>query len=419
MHNKESQQLNKAGPRFFYGYVIVVVAFLILVVSFSVNVSFGLFFTPVLRELGWSRAMISGAYSLSMIIYGVLGIATGRLSDRFGPRLVITVCGFLVGGGCLLMSQVNSLWLLYLAYGVIIGTGLSGVWVPQMSLVARWFTRRRSLMTGIVVAGGGISQLVAPPLISRLIAGYDWRLSFVIMGGVVLVFMVVAAQFLRRDPAHMGQQAFGSTQEIQQVWHTQIKDFSFKESVYTSQFWITAMIFLSYGFGVSAIMVHIVPYAIDLKISAISAANILAVLGGTSIAGNYVLGGLADRIGNRAIFIIGSAMLTAALLLLIFTGEEWVLYLFAVIFGFAFGGMGAGESPLIAKLFGVGSLGLIYGVIHVGFTIGGGLGPFLSGYLFDITGTYQLSFIVCAALAVVCLAMALILRQNKRFNSRI
>jgi len=239
------------------------------------------------------------------------------------------------------------------------------------------------------------------------------------MGGVVLVFMVVAAQFLRRDPAHMGQQAFGSTQEIKQVWHTQIKDFSFKESVYTSQFWITAMIFLSYGFGVSAIMVHIVPYAIDLKISAISAANILAVLGGTSIAGNYVLGGLADRIGNRAIFIIGSAMLTAALLLLIFTGEEWVLYLFAVIFGFAFGGMGAGESPLIAKLFGVGSLGLIYGVIHVGFTIGGGLGPFLSGYLFDITGTYQLSFIVCAALAVVCLAMALILRQNKRFNSRI
>jgi len=172
--NNEISQPHKTGPGFFYGYIVVIVAFLILVVSFSLHSTYGLFFTPMLAELGWTRAMTSGAFSLSMIIYGVLGIVTGGLADKLGPRVVMTLCGVLLGLGCLLMSQVNTLWQLYLFYGVIVGIGLSGVWVPQLSCVARWFVKRRSLMTGIVIAGAGISQLVAPPVISRLIANYDW-----------------------------------------------------------------------------------------------------------------------------------------------------------------------------------------------------------------------------------------------------
>lgn len=274
-------------------------------------------------------------------------------------------------------------------------------------------------MTGIVVAGTGISQLIAPPVISRLIAAYDWRLSYAIMGGVVLVSMVLAAQFLRRDPAQMGQRPYGAGEETQQVVKSETNDFSFKEAVYTAQFWIAVVIFFSYGFGFSAILVHIVPHAIELKISAVRAANILAVMGGISILGNYVLGSVADRIGNRHVFIIGAALMAASLFLLVPGREEWMLYLFAVVFGFAFGGMAAAESPLIARLFGVRSHGLIYGVIHVGFTIGGALGPFLSGYIFDKTGSYQMAFVVCAALAIVCLIMAAVLRPTKRLGGRI
>ena len=419
MDNNEVRQLRKTGPRFFYGYIVVIVASLILVVSFSLNNTFGLFFTPMLTELGWTRAMTSGAFSLSMIIYGVLGIVTGGLADRFGPRVVMTLCGFLLGLGCLLMSQVSALWQLYLFYGVIIGIGMSGVWVPQMSSVARWFVRRRSLMTGIVIAGTGISQLIAPPAISRLIAAYDWRLSYVILGGVVLLSMVLAAQFLRRDPAQVGQRPYGAGEGTQQELKSETKDFSLKEAVYTVQFWIASMIFLCYGFGFSAILVHIVPYAIELEISAVIAANILAVMGGISILGNYVLGGVADRIGNRHVFIIGSVLMAAALLWLVPAREEWTLYLFAIVFGFAFGGMSAAESPLIARLFGVSSHGLVYGVIHVGFTIGAALGPFLSGYIFDVTGSYQVAFLVCAALAIASLTMAAVLRPTKRLGGRI
>jgi len=417
--DKEVHQPRKTEPRFFYGYIVVIVGCFILVMSFGPHTAFGLFFNPLIAEFGWSRALTSGAFSLSMIIYGVLGIVVGGLTDRFGPRLVVTVCGFLIGLGYLLMAKTSALWHLYLFYGVITGVGMSGVWVPQMSSVARWFVKRRSLMTGIVVAGTGISQLVAPPVISRLIATYDWRLSYVIIGGVVLVTVVLAAQFLRRDPARMGMLPYGADGEEKQVLEPETGDFSFGEAVGTVQFWAVFVLLFCSGFGFISIMVHIVPHAIELEISAISAANILVIMGGLGIPGNYVLGSLADRIGNRWIFIIGFMVMAAALFCLVLARELWMLYLFAVVFGFVFGGMSTVESPLVAGIFGLNSHGLIYGVIHVGFTVGAALGPFLTGYIFDITGGYQLAFLICAASGVLGVLSAAVLRPTKRLGGRI
>jgi len=419
MDNKEVLRPHKAEPRFFYGYVVVFVAFLILVVSFGPHSAFGLFFNPLLAEFGWTRAMTSGAFSLSMIVYGVLGIVVGGLNDRFGPRLVVTTCGFLVGLGYMLTSQVSTLWHLYLCYGVIVGIGMSGVWVPQMSSVARWFVKRRSLMTGIVIAGAGMSQLITPPIVSRLIAAYDWRLSYVIMGGAILVIMVIAAQFLRRDPAQMGLLPYGENEEKQQGLQSATNDFSFNEAVKTAQFWLAFMLLFCSGFGFMAIMVHIVPHAIELEISAISAANILALMGGAGILGNYVMGGVADRIGNRLVFLICFILMVGALFLLMPARELWMLYIFAVIFGFAFGGIGTVESPLVAGLFGLSSHGLIYGVVHVGFTVGASVGPLLAGHIFDLTLSYQGAFWSCAAVGVVGIVLALILRPTKRLGGRI
>ena len=110
-----------------------------MVVSFATYNSFGIFFTPLSADFGWNRAVTSGAFSLSMFIYGILGIIVGALNDRFGPRVVLTFCGILLGLGYLLMSQISALWQLYLLLGVIIGTGMSGVWVPLLSTVAKWF----------------------------------------------------------------------------------------------------------------------------------------------------------------------------------------------------------------------------------------------------------------------------------------
>jgi len=387
-----------------------------MVVSWATYNSFGVFFNPLLEEFGWNRAVTSGAFSLSMFIYGVLGIVVGVLNDRFGPRVVLTICGILLGLGYLLMSQVSTIWQLHLFWGVIIGIGMSGVWVPLLSTVARWFDKRRTLMTGIVIAGLGIGGLIGPPIVSYLIATYGWPLSFIIVGIAVLLFVVIAAQFLKRGPALMKQLPEGESEGKYQAAKSVTSSFSFKEAVKTTQFWIVFGIFFCYGFGTYAIVVHIVQHAIDLKISPVSAANILAVRGAVVILGNYILGALADRVGNRRIYIIGLVMMSAALLWLPIAREEWMLYLFIFVAGFASGGMGASESPITAWLFGMSSHGLIYGVVHVGFTIGAAAGPFISGYIFDLTGSYQLAFLTCAAFGVIGLILTVILRPTTKLE---
>lgn len=419
MNTNEIQQLSKTKSKFFYGYVIVIAAFVILLVSPGIHNAFGIFLNPLLTEFGWSRGMTSGAFSLSMIVYGVLGIAMGGLTDRFSPRLVVTICGILLGLGYFLISQLHSLWQLYLFLGVIVGIGMSGVWIPQMSTIARWFVKRRSMMTGIVVAGLGISQLITPPIVSRLVAAYDWRLSYAILGGAVLIVMVIAAQFLKHDPAQMGQLPYSENKGRKQELRPETQSYSFQKAISTPQFWMAFMILFCSGFGYTAIMIHIVPHAIDLKISALSAANILATMGGTSIIGNYVLGGAADRIGNRKVFISGFILVALTEFWLVSAGEQWMLYLIAVVFGFAIGGLSTVESPLVASVFGLSSHGLIYGVIHVGFTIGAAIGPFITGYIFDLTASYQIAFVVCIVVAVVGFILAVFLRSTKELHARL
>jgi len=419
MPDTKVYQSLKTEPRFFYGYIVVVVAFFIMVVTWAVYYSFGVFFKPLLNEFGWTHAVISGAFSLSMTIYGVLGIVVGVLNDRFGPRVVLTLCGVLLGLGYLLMSQLSALWQMYLFYGLIVGTGMSGVWVPQLSTVARWFVGRRTLMTGIVLAGVSIGQLIGPPVSTRLIAVYDWRPSYIMLGSVAFLLVVLFAQFMRRDPTQMGQLPYGADKGKQVELTSDTRAFSLREAAYTVQFWVAFGIFFCFGFGVFAIVVHIVPHAIELGIPATSAATILSCRGGMGLVGNYVLGSIADRIGNRQIFIVGFIMILAALLWLVPAKELWMLYLFAIIFGFASGGMAASESPLAAWLFGLTSHGLIYGVVHLGFTAGAAVGPVLTGYIFDLTGSYKWAFLLCAAFAIAGIVLAALLHPTRRPHGRI
>lgn len=415
MTSRETNQSPNTAPKFFYGYVIVAVTFIIMVLSWGLYIVFGVFFDPLLVEFGWTRAMISGAYSLSSILSGVLAIAMGGLTDRFGPRLVVTFCGFCLGLGYLMMSQVNALWHLYLFYGVIVGIGMSGLWVPLLSSIVRWFVGRRSLMTGIVISGLTIGQLIAPLVISRLIAAHGWRLSYIILGGVILLIIVLAAQFLRRDPGQVGQLPDSENEGKQQDLKSDSKDFILKEAVHTAQFWLVAIIFFCVGFAAFAITVHIVPHATKLGISAVTAANILAINGGIGIIGNFGLGGIiGDRIGNRKAFIIGAVLMAASLFWLVPAREVWMLYLFAVVFGIGLGGMGTSESPLIARLFGLSSHGLIYGVVGLSWTVGGAVGPIMTGYMCDVIGNYQLAFLLCAVIGVVGLLLLVILRPTKR-----
>ena len=397
-------------PRFFYGYIVVGAAFLIVAIAYGSYNSFGVFFESLLTDFDWNRATISGALSLSWIMQGLFSIVMGRLTDRVGPRIVLTICGFLIGLGYLLMSQVGAVWQLYLFYGVIIGSGMGGSWVPIVSTIARWFVKRRNLMTGIVLSGVSIGTLGVPPVVSRLISAYDWRTSYLVLGTVVLVAVVLVAQLLRRDPTQAKQRPYGESEGLKKEPVPETRPFSLKEAIHTRQFWLASGMFFCFGFSVYTIMAHIVLDATGLGISSVSAANILATLGGLSLVGRIVLGSAADRFGNRQIFIIGFVLMAAALFWLVPAKEVWELYLFAAVFGFAFGGCATSESPLVAGLFGLSSHGLILGVMSLlGFTLGAAIGPFVAGHIFDMTSSYELAFIVSGALSVVGLILTILL----------
>jgi MFS family permease len=387
-------------PRFFYGYIVVLVGFFAIAIIQGTLNTFGVFFKPLLADFGWTRATTSGAFSLAMIFNGLLAIVMGRLTDRYGPRIVLTLCGFFLGSGYMLMSRITAIWQLYLFYGVIIGTGMGGSFVPLISIVVRWFVKRRSMMTGIVSAGIGAGTLIIPPMASRLITIYHWRTAYILLGITALILVVLAAQFLKRDPTQMGQVPYGQDELEAKTVGSGTQLFAPNEVIWGRQLLLACTMYLCVGFCHFGIMVHIVAHATEFNISATSAANILAIIGVLSIAGKVVMGIAADRIGNRPAIVIGFVLMALALFWLMAARVLWTLCVFAAVFGFAYGDCAALTSPMLAELFGISSHGLILGTASFAFSIGSAIGPLLFGYIFDISGSYQMAFLIGAAISI-------------------
>lgn len=418
MDNQEVSQPPRAGARFFYGYIIVAIFFIIQVIMFGQRSSYGVFFIPLLTEFGWTRALVSGAYSLSMFLQGCAAIIMGILNDRLGPRVAMMVSGFLLGLGLLMMSLIGAAWQLYLFYVVIIGTGMGGLFAPPASTLARWFVKRRGTITGIAMAGGSTGMLIVPPVVNVLISAYDWRHTFIITGIFTLVAMILLSQFLRRDPAKMGLVPYGENKGEEQPVDLGTMGFSHREALYTRQFWMATAMLFCFGFCIATIMVHTVPHATDMGISAATAASFLSVMGGGLIIGNVVLGTMADRTGSRQAYIISFFLMAVALAWLLPAREAWQLYLFAAVFGLGIGGAAVLSSPLTAELFGMKSHGVILGLINFTSTLGAAVGPLLAGYLFDSTGSYNIAFLLCLALAVAGTILAATLKPTRKLSAQ-
>ena len=398
------------SPRFFYGYIVLAAAFAIMLVMWGVFFSFGIFFKPMLSDFGWDRAVLSGAFSLAFIVYGGVGIVAGRLTDRLGPRIVLTIFGSLFGLGLLLMPQVSAIWQLYLFYGVLVGVGMGGGLIPLIATISRWFVRRRGLIMGIAVSGIAVGMLILAPLANSLIATDGWRNSFTIVGLITLAVVIPAAQFLRRDPSQMRQLPYGVDEVEAENSNLQTEGFSFREAIHTQQFWMISAAFCSVFFAVQAAIVHVAPHAIELEISPANAAGIVAAIGGGNIASRIMGGGIADRIGNKLVLIISFILVSSSLFLLFGASELWMFYLFAVLFGLGHGGWTAILSPIVAELFGLRQHGTILGFsIFIG-TIGGAAGPMLVGRIFDVTGSYHLAWLICGGVSTIAIILSSLLR---------
>lgn len=397
--------------KYFYGYHIVAASFVIQAVCIGPLFTYGVFFKQFQADLGWSRTIISGASSLAFFIMGAGGILAGRLNDRIGPRIIMVVSGTSLGLGYLLMADMQAPWQLYFLYGIMVGIGFSTHDVITLSTVARWFVKRRGMMSGIVKVGTGAGQLVVPLIAAALIAAYGWRHAYTIIGATALVILVAAALVLLRDPQTKGQLPDGnSTAAGRSMLAAAEHSVSIKKAVRTGPFWILCMAEFTIFFCLLTMIVHIVPHATDLGLPPGIAAGVLATIGGVSMLGRISMGTANDKIGGKRSLTICFIILLCGLFWLQIASSAWMLFLFAAVYGFSHGGFFTVMSLMVAELFGTGSHGLLFGLVLFSGTIGGTVGPVLAGRMFDVTGSYQGVFWVLIGLALSGLVLITLLK---------
>jgi MFS family permease len=398
-----------------YNKIITAACFSIQAVGVGTYISYGVFFNPLMEAFDWPRAAISGASSAAFFITGLFAMLVGRLNDRFGPRILMSIAAVFLGLGFSLMSQVSTLFQLYLVFGLVFGIGLSAIDVIALTTIARWFALNRGKMTGLVKVGTGAGQFTIPILASFLIAWIGFQNAFIIMGITAFALLMAIAQFLYRDPdiyhaAKAGLTGPADTVSDTGVQPVQTAGIDFSMALKSKKLWLLSLSYMLTTFCLMSIMIHIVPHGRDMGIPPHQAAGVLAAIGAISMAGRFASGLLIDRTGSKRIMILSFVLLLSALFWLTRADALWELYAFAMVYGIAHGGFFTAVSPIVAELFGIRAHGSLFGVVVFFGTTGGALGPFVTGFLFDRFQNYAAAFWVLILIAAIAAGLMLCLR---------
>ena len=398
-----------------YGWVVVGSAFLITFITCGINFSFGVLILPIVNEMGWSRGLVSSVMLVAGGVYCVTLLAVGPLSERYGYRRLLAASLASMGIGLLLSSQIHQLWQLYIFNGLFIGLSIAASYAIPAAVVALWFTKRQGLALGVATLGVSLGTAFVPPCISWLIGMLGWRTALAIAGVAAMAIGIPAALLIRQPPT-VGQQEGADDSEGTDY---ESEGLMLGEAVRSRAFWMlfgTLLIFLT---GLSLIMLHLVPCAIDAGLAPVQAAFLLTLVGIAGIAGRLISGVASDRYGPRPVMLCGLALLALITLMLALRQHDWFFYLFAALFGLGYSSVATMMVRMTRYIFGNRALGSIFSVLMVADGIGMGLGPWLAGYIFDLTGGYSLTFMgVAVALALAAVMTGLVRPATARRADR-
>jgi MFS family permease len=418
--NSTGTDVSVKQNRFFYGWIIVASCTLIMAVQWGIQYSFSIFFKPLATDFGWTRAATAGVYSAYMISAGVSSIPLGWLADRFGPVKIASASGLMMGLGLILASRITDLWHLYLTFGILTGIGAGGTFAIGMGVVTRWFVKRRGFALGIVTAGIGLGTFLMSPLVERLITAYGWSQAYFIIGVGSLIILGGSSLLLRRDPESVGLLPYGvekvtDNKQNNNVAVVDVQDVgtSISNALRSSPLWMMMFLVFAFNCALQMVMVHLANYTTDQGFSPLSAAIIISVIGAGSSLGRIGMGTVSDRIGSGNSLIICCLGVTSGLVWLMFSKELWMLYVFAIFFSFAYGGE-VPQIPLtVARFFGLKSVTALVGITSATARLGGALGSWIGGEVFDIRHSYILAFIIAAVCGFLALLTALMLKRIK------
>ncbi len=396
--------------RFSRGWIVLAVAFLVMGFGFALRNSFSVFYPEIVEDLGWTRGNTAAMFSLSILVYGLLSPVVGSLVDRFKPQLVVTLGILILGGGFALCGLGTQQWHFYSLFGgvVALGTSMIGI-TPLAAIVVPWFERNRGLVFGVLAAGFGVS-LVSASGVQHLISTYGWQNAYFITGLAFIAIMVpLVLAFVRRAPrtarnAPVGRsgspEAQPAAQPVTHEWHS--VTWTLGRAIRTPQFWMLWLAgFCQIGVAEKIAIAHQVYFFRDAGYTPMAAAAVYSVVGIMFVTGNLV-SSVSDKFGRERMYLPACALSVAASCMLFLVqdaSQPWMVYLFAVIFGFGIGVLPPVLFATIADLFRGKSYGAIQGMMVLGISTGGAISPWLSGYLFDITGSYTpMLFILAGSL---------------------
>ena len=412
-------------PRIYYGWVVLAVGFAIMLLGYAVRNTFTVFYPVIVEDFGWARGNTAIMYSLTMLSYGIVAPVAGGLIDKFNPKFVIAIGGLIVGGSIALCGLATQAWHFYILYGVVVAIGLSLIgFTPLSAIITHWFPHRKASVFGLLGAGFGIS-LVSAPLFQSLISQYGWRLSYGIIGAVaVLMILPLSLGFMRRSPdqyAPAADKPAGGDRPEPTLQQDQpgasARDWTLRTALRTNTFRVFLIIsFCNMGIAQQIIIAHQVYLLQDMGYGPMVAATIFGVYGVSFAAGN-LSSGLSDHVGRAQVFAPGTLLATAAVLMMLLVTDREAGMLLPVVFAIA-SGFGMGIAPptcfaAVADRFHGRHYGAIQGTMILAGSLGGALGPWLGGFLHDISGSYQSTLIVVEAFLVASAILMWHLRPRK------
>jgi len=407
---------------FFYGWIIVAVTFVTMAIGVNARTAFSLFFPPIIDEFGWERGITAGAFSFGFLVSGAVSPLIGRLMDRAGPRAVMELGVALMAGGLLLAPLTTQPWHLYLTIGVMVGAGSVCLGYSGQSLfLPNWFIRRRGLAMGLAFAGVGIGSVTLLPWVQLMIEQTGWRTACTAMGILILAVLAPINLLLRKRPEDIGLEPDGdaapsvaSAKPISNIvdaaWAG--TDWTLKRAIGTARFWWIALGYFCGLYIWYAVQVHQTKFLLDIGFSPAVAVWALGVVSLLGIPGQILLGHLSDRVGREWIWAascLGFAICFAALIALRYAPVLPLVYLMILTQGALGYGLTSIMGAVVLEIFQGKQYGSIFGTIMLAALAGGAAGPWITGILHDLSGSYTIAFaasIAVSGLSAVAIWMA-------------
>jgi MFS family permease len=402
--------------KIFYGWWIVFSCFLIsLYVGSAVYYGFTAFFEPIADEFGWTYTQISFASSLRGLETGLLAPLVGFLVHRYGPRRLILMGVTIIGVGLMFLSTIRNLYIFYIAF-LVVSLGASGCTsVPNMTAVTNWFSKNAGKALGVMSMGFGYSGLLIP-LIVYLIDSHGWRSTLVILGLGMWVVGIPLFFIIRDTPEQCGYLPDG-VESATSVKGIEIIDEKL-ELPFTMALMKRSFLFMNFSEAMrflvlNSVILHIMPYLSTVGISRTTAGLATASMTVFSIFGRFGFGGLGDRYDKRYIMAVAYALMALGIFLLNYANTPLRLALFIFFFSPGYGGLAVLRGSILREYFGRKLFARMIGIMLGFVSLGGIIGPTLTGWVYDTFGSYHFIWIACTGVLILSSILILSIKPEK------